>query len=636
MNNKLHQFRFVGLIVSDEALTFTMTPKKGFFGIGKSKAECFTCPKIIYPSLKQEFDLSKKNLQQSAILVIANEEYPFLVRLVNMNRTKFRKLNPSKLIKRETIQFSWKSDPQTQSKIKEYLAGSYSQLLDNTEAIVDPVVFRYCGNRKFKLERKDLSDNNSQIFKIGIEYRDTGKPTSSEDEFMGWINLEGSGIRNAGGIRGLKTLRTGHSGLDALILVTSHKPGNLHNPWDDKIDSNDSNISYWGDAKQHSDKGMMDFQGNRYLMEAMESQIPVLHFIRNRQSYVEFSGIYVMQKLETKQMTDQGKPIDNLFVILERTQDRTVNCEWLRDWRTKDDWAERIKNGPTDWLSRIKPQKTGSNIQSEDHIVANIPSSFVQTKIKLANDRGNGEAKLYIGPVKNKEEYEKFFCNWHPMNTFELDQVDLLLYLQEVELEFSKQSKYKAVSNKLYHELFNQVERLDDNRIDLTYHEDKSRYYIRGTSEAWKLIRQTCLPLITTLLIEVKSSNSDGSCDYTVRILRSDKERAANPTSGMTSKSRKKRSQRKAKQTKFKMIPEDSRTISDDLMDRVWRRDQGICQANHKLDSRFDKNTGEICGSNENLEFDHIVPFSRGGRTTYRNLQLLCRTHNRIKSDREI
>jgi 5-methylcytosine-specific restriction endonuclease McrA len=121
-----------------------------------------------------------------------------------------------------------------------------------------------------------------------------------------------------------------------------------------------------------------------------------------------------------------------------------------------------------------------------------------------------------------------------------------------------------------------------------------------------------------------------------VRILRSGEERAANPTSGMKSKSRKKRSQRKAKQTKFKMTPEDSRTISDDLKDRVWRRDQGMCQANYKLDSRFDKNTGEICGSNENLEFDHIVPFSKGGKTTYRNLQLLCRNHNRIKSDREI
>ena len=269
-------------------------------------------------------------------------------------------------------------------------------------------------------------------------------------------------------------------------------------------------------------------------------------------------------------------------------------------------------------------------------ITCNIPSSFVKRNIKLANDRGNGEAKLYIGSVKDKEIFDQFFNNWHPMNTYELNKVDLLLYMQGVELDFSKQSRYKAVSKKLYRELFNKVERLEENRIDLTNYEDNSRYYLRGTSDAWKLIRQTCLPLITTLLIEVKSNNDDGPCEYVVRILRSDEERAPNPTSGIKSKSRKKKTPRKPKQTRIKPMPEDSRTISDDLKDRVWRRDQGMCQANYKLDSRLDKNTGEICGSNENLEFDHIVPFSIGGKTTYRNLQLLCRTHNRIKSDREI
>ena len=635
-NDKLDQYRSVGIIVSDDALTFTMVPKKGFFGIGESKAECFTCPKKIYPQLKQEFDLSKKNLQQSATLIIGNDECPFLVRLVNMNRTKVRKWLPSKLIKRQTIQFSWKSNPQTQFHIKEYLAESYSQLILNNEADVDPVEFRYCGDRRFQMYRHDSNIKDEDVFEVGVEYRDMGKPTSTEDQFMGWINLEGSGIRNAGGIRGLKSLRTGHSGLDALILVTSHKSGNLHNPWDDKIDSRDSTMFYWGDAKQHSEKNMMDFQGNRYLKEAEVRQIPILHFVRNRQSYVEFSGIYLMQKLETKQMTDHGRTIDNLFVTLERTQDRTVNCNWLKNWRTIDDWTERSKNGPSDWLSRIKPQKTTTNISSGDSITANIPSSFVQRKIKLANDRGNGEAKMYIGPVKNKERFERFFGSWHPMNTYELNQVDLLLYLQDVEPEFSKQSKYKAVSKKLYRELFNKVETLQDNRIDLTYHEDKSRYYIRGTSDAWKLIRQTCLPLITIFSIRVKSRNDDGSCDYVVKISRSNEERAANPTSGTKSKSKKKKSLRKTKQTRIKPTPEDGRTISDDLKDRVWRRDQGMCQANYKLDSRFDKNTGEICGSNVNLEFDHIVPFSKGGKTTYRNLQLLCRTHNRIKSDKEI
>ena len=613
-----------------------MTPKKGFFGIGKSKAECFTCPKKIYPQVKQEFHLSKANLQQEAIIIIDGKESKFLIRLVNMNRSKVRKLLPSRLTKRETIQFSWKSNPITQSRLKEYLSKSYSKLLKDIDASVSAVEFKYLGDKVFEILEHISTEENQKNFEIGKEYRDTGKPKSSEDQFMGWINLEGSGIRNAGGIRGLKSLRTGSHGLDALILVTSHKSSNLHNPWNDKVNQDDSELFYWGDAKNHPSKNMMDFQGNRYLKQAEETQIPILHFIRNRQSYVEFSGLYLLQTLEEKQMTDQGELIDNLFSTLKRTQDNVVDCDWLKDWRTKDDWTERIKNGPSDWLSRIKSQKTSPNIPSEDHFVANIPSSFAQSKIKLANDRGNGEAKLYIGPVKNKEKYERFFGGWHPMNTYELNQIDLLLYLQDVETEFSKQSKYKAVSKKLYRELFNKVETLEDNRIDLTYHADKSRYYIRGTSDAWKLIRQTCLPLTTTLSIEVKSRNDDGSCDYAVRILRSDKERAPNPTSGMQSKSKNKKSLVRTKQTRIKPMPEDNRSISDDLKDRVWRRDQGTCQANYKLDSLLDKNTGEICGSNVNLEFDHIFPFSRGGKTTYRNLQLLCRTHNRIKSDREI
>jgi hypothetical protein len=49
----------------------------------------------------------------------------------------------------------------------------------------------------------------------------------------------------------------------------------------------------------------------------------------------------------------------------------------------------------------------------------------------------------------------------------------------------------------------------------------------------------------------------------------------------------------------------------------VWRRDQGKCVQ---------------CGSNKDLEFDHIIPVSKGGSSTERNLQLLCEKCNREKS----
>ena len=49
----------------------------------------------------------------------------------------------------------------------------------------------------------------------------------------------------------------------------------------------------------------------------------------------------------------------------------------------------------------------------------------------------------------------------------------------------------------------------------------------------------------------------------------------------------------------------------------VWQRDGGKCVQ---------------CGSNEKLEFDHIIPVVKGGSNTVRNIQLLCETCNRTKS----
>ncbi|MCH7985881.1 MAG: HNH endonuclease [Acidobacteria bacterium] len=58
--------------------------------------------------------------------------------------------------------------------------------------------------------------------------------------------------------------------------------------------------------------------------------------------------------------------------------------------------------------------------------------------------------------------------------------------------------------------------------------------------------------------------------------------------------------------------------ISEAVRQEVWRRDQGKCAR---------------CGSRENLEFDHIIPVSKGGGNTARNLELLCETCNRKKRD---
>lgn len=57
-------------------------------------------------------------------------------------------------------------------------------------------------------------------------------------------------------------------------------------------------------------------------------------------------------------------------------------------------------------------------------------------------------------------------------------------------------------------------------------------------------------------------------------------------------------------------------SISEELRRQVFRRDGGACVQ---------------CNSTELLQFDHIIPVSRGGATTSDNLQILCIDCNRHK-----
>lgn len=65
---------------------------------------------------------------------------------------------------------------------------------------------------------------------------------------------------------------------------------------------------------------------------------------------------------------------------------------------------------------------------------------------------------------------------------------------------------------------------------------------------------------------------------------------------------------------------EHNRMIPTSVKLDVWKRDKGRCV---------------ICGKKDNLHFDHIIPYSKGGSSLVAdNVQILCARHNVEKSDR--
>ena len=65
---------------------------------------------------------------------------------------------------------------------------------------------------------------------------------------------------------------------------------------------------------------------------------------------------------------------------------------------------------------------------------------------------------------------------------------------------------------------------------------------------------------------------------------------------------------------------EHGRVIPTPIKLAVWKRDRGACVT---------------CGKKDNLHFDHLIPYSKGGSSLLaENVQLLCARHNLQKRDR--
>ncbi len=71
---------------------------------------------------------------------------------------------------------------------------------------------------------------------------------------------------------------------------------------------------------------------------------------------------------------------------------------------------------------------------------------------------------------------------------------------------------------------------------------------------------------------------------------------------------------------------ERTRTVPAHVRRAVWTRDARRCT--------FTSDAGRRCSATRALEYDHVVPFARGGETTVTGLRLRCRAHNQYEAER--
>ena len=68
------------------------------------------------------------------------------------------------------------------------------------------------------------------------------------------------------------------------------------------------------------------------------------------------------------------------------------------------------------------------------------------------------------------------------------------------------------------------------------------------------------------------------------------------------------------------------RYIPVQVKNAVWQRDGGRCT--------FVAPDGQRCDATKYLQFDHVIPVARGGKSVVGNLRLRCRGHNQLEAER--
>ncbi len=140
---------------------------------------------------------------------------------------------------------------------------------------------------------------------------------------------------------------------------------------------------------------------------------------------------------------------------------------------------------------------------TDSMFVKALPSSFVASNMKIATDRGAGEAKLWVGQMSNAKTLDSFF-QFDNGYTYSFDKQNLLDYLNQVKIEYVYQrfNHYKNATLAIWNENYTNISNLTEKEmvIHLARFTDDSRYYIRSDSDLFrKQFRKMALPKLTNV-----------------------------------------------------------------------------------------------------------------------------------------
>jgi len=205
-----------------------------------------------------------------------------------------------------------------------------------------------------------ITAGSGKFFEVGKEYRDAKRKDDSEDQFLSWVNLPGSGLTNAGGIRALKSPNPSREEqIDGVFLLTHSGKTNTPKPWDDIVDQHNGVIYYWGDSVADPDKSLDDFKGNK-ILKALDENLRngstqpsfILHFTK-RTGYNRFNGLCILEKLDVEWFMDGDIPVRNYRETLRILNAPLVAIDWLTNWRKHEELDSRLDKSPLAWREYV-------------------------------------------------------------------------------------------------------------------------------------------------------------------------------------------------------------------------------------------------------------------------------------------